>query len=59
MNLVKVVLLALCISSMQNVVARDVVCKDETECFAQGAALGFDAGFYSPRGGDEYPYKGC
>ena len=59
MNLVKVVLLAaLFISSMQNVVARDV-CKGAAECFAQGAALGFDAGFYSPRGGDEYPYKGC
>ena len=59
MNLVKVVLLALFISSMQNVVARDNVCKGAAECFAQGAAIGFDAGFYSPRGGDEYPYKGC
>ena len=56
MNLVKIVLLALFIS--QNVVARDV-CKGAAECFAQGAVIGFDAGFYSPRGRDEYPYKGC
>ena len=41
------------------VVGEDVACSDVDECFARGAALGFNGGFYSAEGGDEYPTKGC
>ena len=52
------VLLASFTIIVSSVVGEDVACSDSDECFARGVSLGFNGGFYSAQGGDEYPTKG-